>query len=81
MAGPEGRAPGPDRTATDRSDADRRSADVRSAHRRGIGHRIGRRWWMAGLAIAALVVIVLAPLASNALGHGLRDAFHPRTTR
>ena len=24
----------------------------------------GRRWWVAGLAIAALVVIVLAPLAS-----------------
>jgi hypothetical protein len=25
---------------------------------------LGRRWWLAGLAIAALVVIVLAPLAS-----------------
>jgi hypothetical protein len=24
----------------------------------------GRRWWVAGLAIAAVVVIVLAPLAS-----------------
>ena len=27
--------------------------------------RIGRRWWLAGIAIAALVVIVLAPLASR----------------
>jgi hypothetical protein len=26
--------------------------------------RLGRWWWVAGLAIAALVVIVLAPLAS-----------------
>jgi PDGLE domain len=26
--------------------------------------RLGRRWWVAGIAIAALVVIVLAPLAS-----------------
>ena len=26
--------------------------------------RPGRRWWLAGLAIAALVVVVLAPLAS-----------------
>ena len=26
--------------------------------------RLGRWWWMAGVAIAALVVIVLAPLAS-----------------
>jgi hypothetical protein len=25
----------------------------------------GRRWWLAGLAIAALVVVVLAPLASG----------------
>ena len=25
----------------------------------------GRRWWIAGLAIAALVVIVLGPLASS----------------
>lgn len=25
---------------------------------------LGRRWWIAGLAIAALVVVVLAPLAS-----------------
>ena len=28
-------------------------------------HRLGRRWWIAGLALAALVVIVLAPLASG----------------
>ena len=27
--------------------------------------RLGRRWWVAGIAIAALVVIVLAPLASS----------------
>jgi cobalt/nickel transport system permease protein len=27
-------------------------------------HGIGRYWWVIGLAIAALVVIVLAPLAS-----------------
>ncbi len=27
--------------------------------------RLGRWWWVAGLAIAALVVIVLAPLASS----------------
>jgi hypothetical protein len=27
--------------------------------------RIARRWWLAGIAIAALVVIVLAPLASH----------------
>ena len=27
--------------------------------------RIGRAWWLVGLAIAALVVIVLAPLASS----------------
>jgi hypothetical protein len=26
--------------------------------------RLGRYWWIAGLAIAALIVIVLAPLAS-----------------
>lgn len=26
--------------------------------------RLGRAWWIAGLAIAALVVVVLAPLAS-----------------
>jgi cobalt/nickel transport system permease protein len=25
---------------------------------------MGRRWWLVGLAIAALIVIVLAPLAS-----------------
>jgi ABC-type Fe3+ transport system permease subunit len=29
----------------------------------GRGH-IGRRWWAVGIAIAALVVVVLAPLAS-----------------
>ncbi len=28
------------------------------------GRRVGRRWWIVGLAIAALIVIVLAPLAS-----------------
>jgi cobalt/nickel transport system permease protein len=28
------------------------------------GGRIGRRWWIVGLAIAALIVIVFAPLAS-----------------
>lgn len=27
--------------------------------------RLGRWWWVAGLAIAAVVVIVLAPLASS----------------
>jgi ABC-type Fe3+ transport system permease subunit len=27
--------------------------------------RLGRWWWIAGVAIAALVVIVLAPLASS----------------
>lgn len=27
--------------------------------------RRGRRWWIVGLAIAALIVIVLAPLASS----------------
>ena len=27
-------------------------------------HPVGRRWWLVGLAIAALVVIVLGPLAS-----------------
>jgi ABC-type Fe3+ transport system permease subunit len=27
--------------------------------------RLGRWWWVAGIAIAALVVIVLAPLASS----------------
>lgn len=26
--------------------------------------RLGRHWWLVGLAIAALIVIVLAPLAS-----------------
>ena len=35
--------------------------DVRGARVRA---RLGRWWWVAGLAIAALVVIVLAPLAS-----------------
>lgn len=29
------------------------------------GRRIGRRWWIVGLAIAAVIVIVLAPLASG----------------
>jgi hypothetical protein len=27
--------------------------------------RIGRRWWVVGIAIVALVVVVLAPLASS----------------
>jgi hypothetical protein len=27
--------------------------------------RFGRRWWIGGIAIAALVVVVLAPLASS----------------
>jgi hypothetical protein len=27
--------------------------------------RLGRWWWVAGIAVAALVVIVLAPLASS----------------
>ena len=27
--------------------------------------RSGRRWWLVGLAIAALVVVILAPLASS----------------
>jgi PDGLE domain-containing protein len=29
------------------------------------GRRIGRRWWILGLAVAVLIVIVLAPLASS----------------
>ncbi len=28
------------------------------------GHRLGRWWWVAGVGVAALVVIILAPLAS-----------------
>ena len=36
-------------------------SDAPPSDRRG---RIGRRWWVAGLAIAALVVVVLGPLAS-----------------
>lgn len=28
------------------------------------GRRPGRRWWIAGLAIAALVVVIVVPLAS-----------------
>jgi hypothetical protein len=31
---------------------------------RGSGHRRDRRWWIGGLLIAVLVVVVLAPLAS-----------------
>jgi hypothetical protein len=27
--------------------------------------RVGRRWWIAGIAIAALIVVVFAPLASS----------------
>jgi PDGLE domain len=27
--------------------------------------RLGRRWWVIGLAIAAVIVVVLAPLASS----------------
>jgi len=27
--------------------------------------RVGRRWWIVGLAVAVLIVIVLAPLASS----------------
>jgi hypothetical protein len=27
--------------------------------------RLGGRWWIAGLAVAALVVVILAPLASS----------------
>jgi hypothetical protein len=27
--------------------------------------RLGRRWWIAGLAVAVVVVVVLAPLASG----------------
>ncbi len=27
--------------------------------------RLGRWWWVAGLAIAALIVVILAPLASS----------------
>lgn len=27
--------------------------------------RLGRRWWVAGIGIAAVIVIVLAPLASS----------------
>lgn len=27
--------------------------------------RVGRRWWLVGIAVAALVVIVFAPLASS----------------
>jgi hypothetical protein len=29
------------------------------------GRSPGRRWWVVGLAIAALVVVILAPLASS----------------
>ena len=29
-----------------------------------VARRLGRYWWVAGLAIAAVIVIVLAPLAS-----------------
>ena len=36
------------------------SPDDTTSSRRGLG----RRWWVAGIAIAVLVVIVLAPLAS-----------------
>lgn len=36
--------------------SDRRPADIRA--------RVRRWWWVAGLAIAAIVVIILAPLAS-----------------
>jgi hypothetical protein len=36
-------------------------SDAPPSDRRG---RIGRRWWVAGLVTAALVVVVLAPLAS-----------------
>ena len=28
-------------------------------------HRLGRAWWLVGLVVAALVVVVLAPLASG----------------
>jgi cobalt/nickel transport protein len=37
------------------------TADVPARPRRG-----GRRWWIGGIAIAVLVVVVLAPLASSA---------------
>ena len=33
--------------------------------RQGHGRGRGRRWWIVGLAIAALIVVVLAPLASS----------------
>jgi hypothetical protein len=40
-------------------------ATGRHDHDAETSHRpLGRRWWVVGLAIAALVVVVLAPLAS-----------------
>ena len=44
--------------------AQRNSAEPPVAARPAGPRRGGRRWWLAGLGIAALVVIVLAPLAS-----------------
>jgi hypothetical protein len=53
-------APDPEVSPTDAADqADQAEAE---ASARG---RLGRWWWVAGLALAALVVIVLAPLASS----------------
>jgi cobalt/nickel transport system permease protein len=45
----------------DMADDDRDDAPAEATPPR----RLGRFWWVAGLAIAALVVIVLAPLAST----------------
>ena len=39
--------------------------DVHPAGERREHGRFGRWWWLAGLGIAALVVVVLAPLASR----------------
>jgi hypothetical protein len=47
-------------TMTDQQDVHGPSPDDTTPAKRGLG----RRWWIAGIAIAALVVIVLAPLAS-----------------
>jgi hypothetical protein len=42
----------------------RRDEDATMTTRSSGGRRLGRRWWIAGLLVAVLVVVVLAPLAS-----------------
>ncbi len=49
---------------TARPDPRRSTSPAKPAAGRRAGGRLGRRWWLVGLAIAALVVVVLAPLAS-----------------